>query len=128
MDWIKIIDSLDWNNDETEILAAKNELMKIPDESIHLLVQPLSKYHWENAADVIVSLGIDRCKPILNEILKWLQDLNWPGAMKVFSMLKNCKSRDIDSYLAEAINLARVEKDDEWLENINMLIETRNEE
>ncbi|QSX06702.1 DUF5071 domain-containing protein [Sedimentibacter sp. zth1] len=126
MDWITIIDRLNWNNDEDDIAAAKVELGKISDESLHLLVQPLSKFHWENSAEVIVNIGVNKCIPIISELLKWLQDMNWPGAIKIYNMLKESESTIVDNYIKKSAEDAKKEDDEEWLENINMLIEERN--
>lgn len=72
--WIGIIDRLNWFNDVKDIEDAKKELEKIPDDQIHLLVRPISQYHWENSAASIVNLGVDKCITVVNELLMWLQD------------------------------------------------------
>ena len=126
MDWIKIIDRLNWNNQKEDIMDAKDELSKIPDESIHLLIQPLSRFHWENSADVIVDIGVDRCITVMGDLLMWLKDMNWPGAIKIYHMLKESENTIIDEYILKSAEIAKMEEDDEWLENINMLIEGRN--
>lgn len=125
MDWIKIIDRLNWNNDKEDIIAAKKKLDKIPSELLHLIVQPLSKFHWENSADVIVTIGVERCIPIIGELIIWIQDMNWPGAIKIYNMLKQSENPIIDTYIVKSLEIAKKEGDEDWLENINMLIEER---
>ena len=122
MEWAKIIDQLDWNNNETIINDAKNKLLTIPEEYIHLLMQPSSKWHWENAADVVVHLNVNSCFP---EMLKWLQDLNWPGAKKIFNMLSIYEGSDIDKHITDALILVKLENDEVWYENIDQLIKIR---
>lgn len=123
MDWINIIDRLNWNNDMMDIEDAKKELSMIPDEFIHLLILPINKYHWENSADVIVELGVDKLIPVINELLVWLQDLNWPGAVKIYNMLKEADNPVLDQAILSMSDIVEKEGDEEWLENIKMLIE-----
>ncbi len=123
MDWINVIDRLNWNNDIKIIEDAKKRLSMIPDEYIHMLVLPISKYHWENSADVIVGLGVEKFVPIISDLLVWLQDLNWPGAVKIYNMLKEADNPIVDKAILSVSNIAEEEGDEEWLENINMLIE-----
>lgn len=127
MDWIKVIERLNWNNDKYDIAAAKKELEELPDEYIKLLIQPISKFHWDNAAEVITNIGVDRVISIMDELLLWIQDMNWPGAIKIFNMLKESNNVLIDDYIAQAVETAKSENDEDWLENINMLIEARAE-
>lgn len=123
MDWLSVINKLNWNNDIRDIEEAKKELSLITDEYIHLLVQPIGKYHWENSADVIVGLGVDKCIPIIDELLVWLQDLNWPGAVKIYNMLKESDNPIVKSKILSTRENVGQEGDEEWLENIIMLIE-----
>ncbi|MYM27196.1 DUF5071 domain-containing protein [Duganella sp. CY15W] len=44
------------------------------------LLLPRDKHDTESAA-ALTALGLERVLPAIPEILKWMQDLNWPVAM-----------------------------------------------
>lgn len=77
---MQFIEKLSWDTPDEEKSNAKLRLMEISDDDLHLLVLPISKAHWDGAAEVIVSLGYSRVHCILPGLLEWIQDLNWPGA------------------------------------------------
>lgn len=60
--------------------------------------------------------------PYLIELLTWLQDLNWPGALCVFDRLQ--KYEDKVSYsraLDTCLKYAKAVKDNVWESNLRML-------
>lgn len=83
-----LIQKLDWDTPAAEQAEAIHKLQDIRDEELHLLLQPLYKEHWDGAAEVIVKLGYPRVKPILPGLLEWIQDMNWPGAGRIATLLR----------------------------------------
>ncbi|WP_156826128.1 DUF5071 domain-containing protein [Paenibacillus terrigena] len=89
---MQLIEKLSWDAPDEEKSNAKIQLKEINDKDLHFLVQPLTKGHWDGAAEVIVSLGYPRVQRILPGLLEWIQDLNWPGAMVIADFLKTIGS------------------------------------
>jgi hypothetical protein len=64
-------------------------------------------------------MSIERTKPILHDLLVWLQDLNWPGANIIMHYLKHYPSQLlVDSY-EEATLSAVNTKDEPWLDYLS---------
>ncbi|WP_239616865.1 DUF5071 domain-containing protein [Cohnella mopanensis] len=83
----RFIMKLSWDSTDEEKKNAIESLLLIEDKDMHLLLQPLDKGVWDGAAEVIVRLGYPRVNVILPGLLVWLQDLNWPGAMRIADFL-----------------------------------------
>ena len=66
-------------------------------------------------------------EPYLIELMEWLQDLNWPGALIVLNRLSEYKG---DSFLechAICLKKSRLLGDDTWESNLYMLLTNRME-
>jgi hypothetical protein len=83
-----LIQKLEWGTPVEEKENAIKKLQFINDDELHLLLQPLTKAHWDGAAEVIINLGYPRVKSILPGLLIWIQDLNWPGASQISVFLR----------------------------------------
>ena len=61
-------------------------------KSINVFLQPTDKYHnqnvWENCAAILAKRSDEELSYYLVELLEWLQDLNWPGALVILDRLK----------------------------------------
>lgn len=66
---------------------AISQLIHLEGSKLHLLLQPISKSYWRNAAIVLKRIGYPRVKSILPELLQWIQDMNWPGAQEIVDLL-----------------------------------------
>lgn len=66
---------------------AVSQLVYLENSKLHLLLQPMSKSYWKNAAIVLKKIGYPRVKAIIPELLKWIQDMNWPGAQEIVDLL-----------------------------------------
>lgn len=110
-----IIKMMDWHQDEDVQLYAINEAMK--DESIDYWIQPgYYKYSWENCAKVVVSKDDLILSKYLSKILKWLQDINWPGALIILERLEKFNPLLLKEELEATIIEANEQNDLEWLE------------
>lgn len=117
----KLIDDLDWNKPiEIQEKAIKN-LENILEKDLCKLIQPKSKYCWENAAKVINIIGYPKIKPIIPDLFEWLKDLNWPGAVIIVNTLKNIESDEINEFIKEALIKAELENDELWKSGIEEL-------
>jgi hypothetical protein len=77
------------NTDAPQYLQdyAISQLIGLEDSKLHLLLQPVSKSYWSNAAIVLKRIGYPRVKSIIPELLEWIQDMNWPGAQEIADLL-----------------------------------------
>jgi hypothetical protein len=77
------------NSDAPQYLQdyAISQLIYLEDSKLHLLLQPISKCYWKNAAIVLKRIGYSRVKSIIPELLEWIQDMNWPGAQEIVDLL-----------------------------------------
>jgi hypothetical protein len=90
MDTIEIkehIGNLSWDMPQYIRDYAVNQLVNINDKEIHLLLQPISKSHWEGAALALKKIGYPRVKGIIPGLLEWIQDMNCPGAQEIVDLL-----------------------------------------
>lgn len=110
-----LIEKLSWGTSEEDKENAMKKLQLIKDEDLHLLLQPLSKAHWDSAAEVVVNLGYPRVKSILPGLLEWLQDTNWPGAGQISAFLREIGD-PIIPYVRDV--LSQHCDDVEWMERI----------
>jgi hypothetical protein len=85
-EWIQ---SLHWYTPSHLIQSASDELVNIPGEYVHLLMQPSGKACWENAALVLARMDVGQLQECVPQLLEWLQDLNWPGAGVIAGILVN---------------------------------------
>ncbi|ULO09067.1 DUF5071 domain-containing protein [Paenibacillus sp. 19GGS1-52] len=106
------INDLYWDKTPEEKTNAIHQLQLIGEKELSCLIQPLTKGHWDGAAEVIVAIGYPRVKSILSELLVWIQDLNWPGYQVIADFL-----RDIGQPLIPEIKRVIIEhtSDQDWL-------------
>ena len=87
------------------------------DENIEFWIQPDGyKYSWDNCARVIIEKKDKELAPYMSLLLKWLQDLNWPGALLVLERLKHVEPKFIIRDLEKTINEATQNNDLAWIE------------
>ena len=122
----EIMDMIDWHM-PPEIQARGISLAK-DIETIIPFIQPLTprynKNVWENCAVIIAEKGDEKLKPYLDELLEWLQDMNWPGA---FCILERLQRYSDNNSIHSAINIC-VEKakgcnDEVWEDNLHLLLQ-----
>ena len=104
----EIIEMLDWSNNE-EIQKKGIELgSKI--KHLEAFILPYykknksstisdSKSIWENCAKIICEKKDEELSPYIYKIFKWLEDLNFPGAILIFNRLIEYNKKDFDEKL-----------------------------
>lgn len=60
-------------------------------------------------------------KPYLNELLKWIQDLNWPGALEILKVLRNISWENKKKEYKKTINIALEKGDFIWIFNLGFV-------
>ena len=112
----KLIDALDWNATSEETENAIERLVNLDDDRLYLLLQPrCDKRYWDNAAIVISKIGYPRIKSIIPGLLRWLQDMNWPGAMTVVETLQKVDKNVLIYYIEQALLKAKATNDTSWI-------------
>lgn len=129
VDILEILDMIDWSMPaETQ---SRGISLASKFENIVPFIQPLTPKHnknvWENCAVIISQKSDEEIKPYLVELLEWLQDTNWPGALCILDRL--CKYSD-NNTIFEAINTciekAQKNRDDVWNSNLHLLLSNVN--
>lgn len=81
----------------------------------------MSKKYWKAFAEILISRGISRIADVQEDILIWLQDINWPGSDLIWSfVLKNFS--EFSESLKKCINLAISTDDLAWLNAMLALV------
>ena len=125
VDITEIMDMLDWHM-PTEIQTEGISLARNI-ETITPFIQPLTPQHnknvWENCAVIISERSDEEIKPHLPEVLEWLQDMNWPGALCILDRLRKFSdSNTIFEAINTCIQKARENRDDVWNSNLHLLL------
>ena len=99
--------------------------------NIYPFIQPIvagrnSKSAWEPCAKVVALKSDAELEDYLYLLLKWLQDMNWPGADIIFDRLSRIPSVKIQSHIELSICLAKRNDDESWLNTLEALKEHRN--
>jgi len=122
-----LINDLNWNKPQKIQDNAIEKLIDIDEKELYLLVRPSKdKSCWENAAKVLEKIGYPKNKSILAELLIWLQDMNWPGAVIVFDILIAANKEDLIPYIENALKKANEERDYIWITSLKELINRKN--
>lgn len=122
----ELLDGLSWYQPQEIQDDAIKSLLNIDDRNLKSLAQPGDKSCWENAAIVLEKIGFPRIKPIIPDLMRWLQDINWPGALRVFEIIKNIEVTILIPYIEASLIEAEGEEDYTWISWINMLVEELN--
>ena len=124
MDIMEILDMLDWNL-SAEIQCKGRALAK-NEETIAPFIQPMTPEHnknvWDNCAIIIAESEDEKLKPYLAELLEWLQDMNWPGAVCIFDRLrKYSDKKGVSNVIISCEIKAKNSSDDAWARTLSAL-------
>lgn len=118
----EVFEMLSSDNDEQVQAIGLNYAKKYSHLSV--LFQPAeSKITWKNCARVIVSKSDEELKRYLIPMIRWLQDMNCPGADLIYERLKKMPLDLIQNDLDYCYKLAIDTKDFVWQKVISQLIE-----
>ena len=96
---------LNWKNPLNIQLEGIKLAQSIQDLS--LLIQPPAEASvWERCADIICEKSDAVLEPYLDELLEWLQDLNWPGALAICERLKTFSGDLLKKHVISAVDKA----------------------
>ncbi len=118
----KIYEMLHWKN-SVDVQSRGMELArKLKD--ISLLVQPAAEPSvWEKCAIILYEKSDEILESQLMELIDWLYDLNWPGALIILDRLKKYNNLNSLSFaLSESVKIAVATDNHKWLENMSELL------
>ena len=130
-DITEIMNMLDWHKPPE--VQSKGIALAENAETVRPFIQPLTPEHnknvWENCAAIIAEKSDEKLEPYLTELPEWLQDMNWPGALRIMDRLQKYSD---DVSLRSAVNAciakARECGDEVWESNLCLLLERRGRE
>ncbi|WP_042477636.1 hypothetical protein [Bacillus ndiopicus] len=118
--------NLNWHLPKAIQNEAKEFLCQIANEQLPLIFPKYAKECWENAVDIIISVGYPNNELALPKLYELFKDLNWPGASKALEYLKGIERLINVKYLEIACVEAVKTKDTEWLYYLYMVSEELN--
>lgn len=119
---------LDWDNpieiQEQGVLLGREE------KDIRYLLQPgielkSGKNVWDNCAKILEQKSDEELQPYLKELLEWLQDLTWPGAMTILNRLMKFQPDMLLPELESAIKNAQDMNMLTWIEFLSYLLKNK---
>ena len=93
-----------------------------------LIMPPASPLVWENCAGALYKMSDDKLEKYLPSLLEWLQDLNWPGALKISDRLKIFSGEKLKKPLIDCVSYADSLNNEEglrWLDYLSELLDNK---
>ena len=103
------------------IVAAKQIKNLFPFMQPIILPPEKSKSVWEPCAKVIVMRSDEELQPFIFQLLQWIADPNWPGALLIYNRLTQMPYTSIESALHFSRTQAERENDSGWLSMLDDL-------
>lgn len=120
--------ALDGNRTAAEQAAACQAILDNPHFDVSRLILPKTgKKTWKNAVLVLCRMRPDRVFSYLEEILVWLQDVNWPGEDIIFGFMMGLPDEMLLPALTRVMDRATIDHDEIWLEELGRLLRARRE-
>ena len=122
----EILRMLDWNNSET--VQARGIQLARKCKDLSAFMQPTfcdcNKNVWDNCAKIVCERSDLELQPYMLQLLEWIQDFNWPGAILIFERLKSCSGDVLIKPFLQAVQRALNDKDrnEEWLYHLSAYI------
>lgn len=113
----KIYDMLSWDNDleiQTQGIAEAKKMRSLSGFILPILGRKNSKAVWENCAKVLEGKSNRELEPYQQELFRWLQDLNWPGATIIYDRLLQIPYSEIETALDVCLRSAKETNDWAW--------------
>lgn len=115
-----IIDDLSWNCTENVQIETINRILSDKEFDYSILLQPINRKDcWENCAIILANLDDKLLIKYIHELLEWIQDLSWPGALIILERLKRFPNDMIKESLCFEKKIAIETNDIEWQNNLS---------
>ncbi len=120
-----------WDNqlsdEENEAKAQKGIDAAKQIKNLFPFIQPIivppekSKSVWEPCAKVVSMRSDEELQPFMFQLLEWIADPNWPGALIIYERLTQMPYASIESALRFSRIRAEQAHDSSWLSMLNDL-------
>ena len=122
-----IMELLDWNRSEEEQAEGLRLARQV--KAFNVFLQPCddknNKNVWDNCALIVSEKEDAILEPYLPYLFAWIQDLNWPGAWRIFERLQEYKKEGMyDFGWQEIYACAKALEDEVWMGNLKMVRHT----
>ena len=124
-----IMGMLDWN----ESIKTQQQGVELAKHviSINAFILPCnpgsSKNVWENCARVLVDKPDSALQPYLTQLIEWLEDMNWPGALIIRERLNRfSEGAQLSAAVEICVKRALVADSEMWIVNMAELLENGN--
>ena len=122
---MEMFEILDWNQPESVQEEGRRIARTITD--LAQFIQPLSERYskniWDNCARVLVDKTDQELEPYMEGLVKWTQDLNWPGALLILNRLKAFSNRQsLEEVVEQCLSAAKAQNDEVWEKTLLQLI------
>ena len=119
-----IMQLIDWNKSKTEQYEGVRLAKGV--KCLNVFLQPCDKEYnknvWENCALILSERSDEELSPYVLELLLWLQDLNWPGAIRILNRLKKFKDKSsLIRIWKKCLKCAKTLNEKTWLNNLMSL-------
>jgi hypothetical protein len=118
----ELVEKLHWHYTVEEQEPAMSEIVQRENFDLKLLLQPMGKMYWDNAALVLTRMSCERLLPVMDGLFEWIADLNWPGADTVFELLESLPANVFMPSFEKAARQAILEKTPAWRNNLCLFI------
>lgn len=114
---------LDWNSSPEE----QEEGIKVglQRKNLEIFLQTYDKGIWENSAKILAQKSDEELKKYIPQLLEWLQDINWPGALIILERLKLFNINMLREHFEKAVNKANKMDDINWLYTLSYVLENK---
>ena len=125
----ELFDMLSWDRDEE---TQKKGIELAQDvKCFSVFLQPHGFEHgkdvWENCAKILATYPDETLKYCLQELLEWLEDMNWPGAEIVLQrLIKFQDPKFLSIFLVHCVKKALACDEQAWLGSMAVLLENEN--
>lgn len=75
----------------------------------------LGKRYWQSFAEVLCARGLPRVADVADDMLIWLQDINWPGSGTIIKFVQ-AHFNEFKPSIIRAVERAHSERDVIWFE------------
>ena len=121
----EIYDLFMWNSSYSEEEFAAREARGIAEASklrnLYPFILPTvlppekSKGVWDSCAKVVAMRSDEELEPYLCHLFEWLQDMNWPGAVKIYNRLSQIPFAKLEPVLRYCKQRAQETDDEMWM-------------
>lgn len=116
---ISIVDKLSWKMPISVQNEAISQILSADDFDWNSLILPYGKKDsWQNCAVVLARLSNDTIKLLVNNLMAWFQDANWPGTEIIADRLRSLPPEVLSNAVLPAKRRATETNDSDWSDHL----------